>query len=1142
VFYPNEYDGNRARGAVINLAQLDSVQMEVSAFLRPGDTYELHNAADYFGDILTGTYSGGPLSIPMTGHTVAKPFGYEGTFGSDTFPTFGAFVLIVTHRAVGGDYMAIANMPSDVFRFVTIRGADQKYLLDPAENNRAVVNVFHSFTVRDVDWRNPPDDIGPEASAASAMDAATLHQMAPWLDLAEVFSDNPTTDFRTSTVRTTTGELVLPQYASTREFQTAYSAIVNSWLVHWVRDRSGQQPDAALMKQHETAIRFARLILMMGDGTYRPADGSAVKNALLVLPKQWRHRKRLTSASPDGLPNRTTPHWKVAITAMVNDHKKLATKLRGIERILFAATHLNNKRGFLDGKPRPLDESFYTELKTRLNETDRQTLDEIITVPLPLPENPRPKYTEIEDFSEVIREESRVTADLGNDLCRRIHIFEREAPEKLPEAPPLTSQERPSIRALGWGDLYVVREQLLRYEAQEIAHIENVLQGEKKSREHERTHRIEQVLEFEATNETFSERDLETSERFMLQSEASQVVNTDFSIDAGVNTSGTYGLTTVSTSLDIDFSRSTEESQHTAMQTAQDVISKSVERTQKKVRELRRTTTIETIREQATHTMDNTASGGESEPQPISGVYLWVEKIHEAQLYHYGKRLMIEFHVPEPGLSLIQSQQSLQPSVPKPAPLRLGPNDITEANYLCLTELYGAQGVEPPPPALVKVGCAFQTEKEEGADHWAESTMAQRLKIPEGYMPSGGVYAITGAGRDTAKDAENPFHAHLAIGGIMVLESLKTITAANRAGASYYVNRFDLSSHAVTDDQGLPITVRLAGHFDSVSTTNVYVDCLRSDAVLVKWQLQTYEKLKQAHGVLVEEYKQAMEVARFQAETQSVLGSRPSEVNRSIERDELKKWAIKLMRVSPFTFDAVVEHEGVQEVSPPAADKQGPIVSFFEEAFEWNQMSYFLYPYFWGRRTSWDPRQHITVADDPQHEKFLKAGAARVIVPVTPGYEPQVIDYLERPEVPEEDRIDPVTTRMEHKTKEDFGGHKFETLWVELLQDRKDEVVRGRGTLKVTKGNEHVEVNPDGWMLSDRDVGREIYIEAERYAIVAVDHSESATGFALDRPYEGPTNNKAIFATGSVAIGAPWTVKIPTRLLILRQNTSSLNA
>jgi hypothetical protein len=97
----NRYDPNRAHIIVYNWNQANTVAVDVSSVLSPGDAYELRNVQDYFGDIQTGSYSGSPITINMTGRTRVKPIGYDNVstwyhdpLWSGTFPKFGAFVLI----------------------------------------------------------------------------------------------------------------------------------------------------------------------------------------------------------------------------------------------------------------------------------------------------------------------------------------------------------------------------------------------------------------------------------------------------------------------------------------------------------------------------------------------------------------------------------------------------------------------------------------------------------------------------------------------------------------------------------------------------------------------------------------------------------------------------------------------------------------------------------------------------------------------------------------------------------------------------------------------------------------------------------------------------------------------------------------
>jgi hypothetical protein len=69
-------------------------------------------------------------------------------------------------------------------------------------------------------------------------------------------------------------------------------------------------------------------------------------------------------------------------------------------------------------------------------------------------------------------------------------------------------------------------------------------------------------------------------------------------------------------------------------------------------------------------------------------------------------------------------------------------------------------------------------------------------------------------------------------------------------------------------------------------------------------------------------------------------------------------------------------------------------IEFFEEAFEWENIQYLCYPYYWGRKAYWYDRV-LQQDPDPTFAEFLRAGAARVVVPVRPGWEQVVIYYLD---------------------------------------------------------------------------------------------------------------------------------------------------
>jgi hypothetical protein len=84
-------------------------------------------------------------------------------------------------------------------------------------------------------------------------------------------------------------------------------------------------------------------------------------------------------------------------------------------------------------------------------------------------------------------------------------------------------QSHGSVAPAGVADLLVVKQQLVRYEGADVAHIENVLKGEKKEREHTRRRETEELTFRETELTTSEERELESTNRFEMSRETSTV-------------------------------------------------------------------------------------------------------------------------------------------------------------------------------------------------------------------------------------------------------------------------------------------------------------------------------------------------------------------------------------------------------------------------------------------------------------------------------------------------------------------------------------------------------------------------------------------------------------------------------------------
>ena len=85
----------------------------------------------------------------------------------------------------------------------------------------------------------------------------------------------------------------------------------------------------------------------------------------------------------------------------------------------------------------------------------------------------------------------------------------------------------------------------MRYEATDVAHIANVLKGEKKEREHTRRRETEEFTFQETEITTTEERELESTSRFEMSRESSETIKEDASLKAGLSIPAAYFATSL---------------------------------------------------------------------------------------------------------------------------------------------------------------------------------------------------------------------------------------------------------------------------------------------------------------------------------------------------------------------------------------------------------------------------------------------------------------------------------------------------------------------------------------------------------------------------------------------------------------------
>jgi hypothetical protein len=553
-----------------------------------------------------------------------------------------------------------------------------------------------------------------------------------------------------------------------------------------------------------------------------------------------------------------------------------------------------------------------------------------------------------------------------------------------------------TIRPVGVADLLVVKYHVARYELGEIAYIENVLKGEVFKRGVSRTETIDEttVLETETTKE--EERDLQSTERFELSQETQNTLQMDGKLQPGSTASPAYGPALQFQSNNQNpVAGSQTQSQRQASSFARDVTSRSASRVSERIRSQVTRTVKREMEEKTEHNFQN----GDGAADHVVGVYQWVEKVHSAQVFNYGRRLFYDIVVPEPAAFRLKAMGSSTPAgqtITKPIPFTFDVSQVHDWNYAAWAQLYGATNIEPPPPLYKTVSKTFT---ETGPEVIAKS---QEITFP-GYQATG--YKFN-------------------------LKSFKS--------RAQTLPEFLVSSIGAAD---LILSQPLNGETDSimigmsgVNVTHIMlaldVFCERTPSSYQRWQAKAHAAIVEAYRKQQAAYEERLANARSALRIQ-LMGNPPAQ-NRLVERTELKRCCISLVTHQHYDSFRAVEFGGIDpdtgtnlelpQVQLGVAEAQGRYVRFFEQAFEWDQIVYQFYPYFWSRREHWVTKVNLR-DPDPDFTAFLSAGSARVLIPVRPGFETALAHFMETGAIPEDGELGDLHSDLYLPLIQEIVGH-----------------------------------------------------------------------------------------------------------------------
>ena len=604
---------------------------------------------------------------------------------------------------------------------------------------------------------------------------------------------------------------------------------------------------------------------------------------------------------------------------------------------------------------------------------------------------------------------------------------------------PLT---RSCLAPITVGDLLLVEQQLCGYEEGEIAEIENVMAKERREISVRDLNRVTETTETAYTKEIEESSSMKVDERFSLMSQSQEAQSQQSSISGNFSASYSAPAFSATIGANASYTTSKDSSYSTSQEYAKTITNEASQRIKESISEVKSVTVVTENVKTTLRGFDNTAG-----VTHIQGIYRWVDKKYDAQLFDYGKRLFLQFHIPEPAFylrdikKLIERETlaELNPPV-HPRDRRTSIKsyaDIDENNYGELAAEYDVTDITPPPPKTLIKGKSIAHPEEDPGDtdmHNAdanEPTLAKKIDsilVDQGYHLTryqANIPTVRLSRPDKNGDNADFLYGYYTTIGFSNTSNDVNLLLVNIMGTTcYYLTHNDSANndknimvktdrfdewHPTSDKLEGEIPITVGAEFEGKFYFNFLYEMERNPETLTQWQIETFKKILEGYTNKLRDYEQLRKEAELARDNQiaEVELTPREDTYRQIEANELRKHCVDVMtRHSAYAEDPRKLNElpaGNHEINLDsilgfsnwqANNVNGAAAVFFEQSFEWESLTVNYYPYFWTDQKRWPDLFREAETGDAQFDQFLKAGYARVVVPIRPNYEKSVLYYL----------------------------------------------------------------------------------------------------------------------------------------------------
>ena len=472
---------------------------------------------------------------------------------------------------------------------------------------------------------------------------------------------------------------------------------------------------------------------------------------------------------------------------------------------------------------------------------------------------------------------------------------------------------------------------------------------------------------------------------------------TKHSQQLGLNASasGSYGFVTFATSATFNSQTEEQNSQKESRKHAAEVTQKASSRVRKERKVTIQTTSVKGKEDTTTRTLTNP-----SETDAMRIDYFSMMRKWRVRLLQYGLRMTYDIAIPEPGATLRQMHArlaELDQQLRGAFTFEIDPK-LTHDELFALAVAQGVSVTSPPEKSYLDQNQVTLIDS---------STSAQggevAFDIREGYRVS----SVTVGGYGRARSDSEMLGVHFPIDD---LDLRNTMTTGDLIGSKF--TPFPATLGSVVGQTG-HIQIRFTTSFVRWGELYFLIATEPTSAHLQSWRQSLIQALYNA--------KRDIYYSELQARTQEREALRAKLENvdtltlRREEREEIMKGVLRWLLGPSFQFmpDEVIasfkesaaslsqgvgftgNKLGLDTVAWSTMLAYQEMVKFLHQAIEWENLLYLTYPYFWDVPTAWDFVRTLQHPDSTR-EQFLRAGSARVVLTIRPGYEGDFAAFVDK--------------------------------------------------------------------------------------------------------------------------------------------------